>query len=193
MERKYFMIKEAEIARKIRRMRIERGLTQQTVADEMGVTKGYISRIENSNTAPPVGTLISIAKVLGVDMNAIFDSENSETIMTLTSEDQRVLVARDKSAEIKYAHLAMKFPNRQFEPYLVTVNYGEQFSQTMQHKGQEFWFSLKGIFEVVINDEKVVVKKGDSLFFDSGYKHYGRCISKGGAEILLVFCDSKDD
>jgi transcriptional regulator with XRE-family HTH domain len=77
------MLKEEQVPKRIKRMRIERQLTQQEVADAMGVTKGYVSRIENSKTAPPVGTLISLAQTLGVDFNAFFETEESEIIATL--------------------------------------------------------------------------------------------------------------
>ena len=69
------MIKEEQVPKRIKRMRLERKLTQQQVADMMNVTKGYISRIENSRTAPSVGILISLAHALGVDFNAFFEEE----------------------------------------------------------------------------------------------------------------------
>jgi transcriptional regulator with XRE-family HTH domain len=69
------MIDEAEIGRKIKRLRLDRGLNLQDVADATGFTKGYLSRVENSKKAPPVSTLIIIAKALGTNISAIFSEE----------------------------------------------------------------------------------------------------------------------
>jgi transcriptional regulator with XRE-family HTH domain len=187
------MVKEEQIPKVIKRMRIERQLTQQEVAAAMGVTKGYISRIENSDTAPPVGTLISLAQALGVDFNAFFDTKESEVVMTFTPEDQRFLMARDKTAALRYAHLAIKFPNRWFEPYIIYAKSGEQLSQPMQHHGQEFWFVVSGEFEAEVNEEIHIIKKGDSLYFNSGYLHRGRCLSKDGGEILAIVWNADKD
>jgi transcriptional regulator with XRE-family HTH domain len=184
------MIEEKQVPKRIRRMRIERQLTQQEVADKMGVTKGYISRIENSETAPPVGTLISLAQTLGVEFNAFFDVEESEIMATLTPADERPHIAREKSSKIKFAHLAMKFPNRFMEPYLISILEGGRLSQKVQHKGQELWFILKGEIEARIGDNVYILKEGDSLYFNSGYTHHGRCLSEDGGEILAVVWDS---
>jgi transcriptional regulator with XRE-family HTH domain len=183
------MLKEEQVPKRIKRMRLERQLTQQEVADSMGVTKGYISRIENASTAPPVGTLISLAQTLGVDFNSFFETEQAEIVATLTPANQRPLIARDTAAELKYAHLAMKFPNRCVEPYVISIPPGGKLSQRMQHKGQELWFVLKGEFEAQIDEEVYNIKEGDSLYFNSGYHHRGRCLSKDGGELLAVIWD----
>ncbi|WP_459918911.1 helix-turn-helix domain-containing protein [Desulfocicer niacini] len=174
-----------QVPQKIRRMRLERGFTQQALADLIGMTKGYISRIENSDSAPPVGTLISLAKALGVDFNAFFESEEAKIVTTLTPKGQRPVVSKEKSPKIEYAHLAMKFPNRAMEPYVVTTLKSDKLSELLQHRGQELWFVLKGQFEVRVNNKIHIINEGDTLYFDSGYPHQGRCLSKNG-ELLAV-------
>lgn len=71
-----------QISNKIREKRKERNITIQELADKAGVTKGFISQIENNRTVPSLAVLLSIIKSLHIDLNAFFDElqgDNGET------------------------------------------------------------------------------------------------------------------
>lgn len=55
------------IGNKIREMRIEKGLTQEELADRSELTKGFISQIERDLTSPSVDSLLDILEALGTD------------------------------------------------------------------------------------------------------------------------------
>ena len=44
------------IGTRLTRLRSQRGLTQEQLAEAVGVTKGYVSKIENARSVPPIGT-----------------------------------------------------------------------------------------------------------------------------------------
>ena len=48
------------IAENIKKARLERRLSVEQLAKRAGLTKGYISKIENSDKAPPLSTLTKI-------------------------------------------------------------------------------------------------------------------------------------
>lgn len=52
----------------IRHLREERGLTQERLAQEAGVTTGTISLVERGRSNPAWGTVIAIAGALDVSM-----------------------------------------------------------------------------------------------------------------------------
>ena len=47
-----------QIGDKIKRMRIEKGLTQEELANRCELSKGFISQVENDLTSPSIATLI---------------------------------------------------------------------------------------------------------------------------------------
>lgn len=49
--------------------RQEKGYTQQQLSDFTGLSRNYISDIENGRYIPSVETLTEIAKHLGIDLN----------------------------------------------------------------------------------------------------------------------------
>ena len=55
----------------IKQYRLKLGLTQGQVAQEMSVTPGYISNVENGRTAMSLRILIFYAKIMGVTLDAL--------------------------------------------------------------------------------------------------------------------------
>ncbi|XOT94490.1 helix-turn-helix domain-containing protein, partial [Alcaligenes pakistanensis] len=63
---------EAAVCKRLRELRREHRLTLDTLAERSGFTKGYLSKIENGNKAPPIGTFARIARAMGVDLSIFF-------------------------------------------------------------------------------------------------------------------------
>ena len=61
------------MARNLRRLRAERGFTQEEVAEQAGLNRNYVGMIEREENAPTVDTLEKIAQVLQVDPAALFE------------------------------------------------------------------------------------------------------------------------
>ena len=57
-----------QIGDKIKRMRIEKGLTQEELANRCELSKGFISQVENDLTSPSIATLIDILEILGTNL-----------------------------------------------------------------------------------------------------------------------------
>jgi len=61
----------------IKEFRIKKGLTQQQLADEAGMTLRTIQRIENGEVKPSLHSLNNISRVLEADLSDL--SQNNET------------------------------------------------------------------------------------------------------------------
>jgi transcriptional regulator with XRE-family HTH domain len=59
------------LARVLRQHRIDRGLTQETLAFHAGITTGSLGRIELAQTSPAWATVRQIADALGVTMEEL--------------------------------------------------------------------------------------------------------------------------
>ena len=53
-----------QLGRKIRDLRLRRGLTVQQLAAASGLSKGFISQVENGRTSPSLATLRDLATAL---------------------------------------------------------------------------------------------------------------------------------
>ena len=62
-----------EIGNKIKRLRLQRGLTQEELAARTELSKGFISQLERDITSPSIATLLDILEALGADVAAFFN------------------------------------------------------------------------------------------------------------------------
>lgn len=60
------------IGRNIVKLRAQKGLSQEDLAGEADVNRGYISRIENGHVAFSVPVLLKITKALDVNIEELF-------------------------------------------------------------------------------------------------------------------------
>jgi transcriptional regulator with XRE-family HTH domain len=60
------------VAWNIRRIRVRRGISSETLAAEAGVDRAYVSRIERAVANPTIGILEQIAAVLEVEIAELF-------------------------------------------------------------------------------------------------------------------------
>ena len=61
-----------EIGNRIRRLRLQRGLTQEELADRCELSKGFISLLERDLTSPSIATLVDVLESLGTDLKTFF-------------------------------------------------------------------------------------------------------------------------
>ncbi|WP_040297785.1 helix-turn-helix transcriptional regulator [Afipia sp. 1NLS2] len=61
------------LARNLRRLRLERALSQDDLAAEAGLRQALISAIEVGTANPTLESLDRLASALGIDLAALFD------------------------------------------------------------------------------------------------------------------------
>ena len=79
---------EKEIISKVQRLRKSKRMTLGELAKRTGLTKGYLSQIENACKTPPFSTLDKIAYALGVDITYFFVNNEKER------EDTKISIVR---------------------------------------------------------------------------------------------------
>ena len=55
----------------LKRIRTKKNISQGDIAKELGVSRGFISTIENGKTNPTLSTITNIAKALGVSSDEL--------------------------------------------------------------------------------------------------------------------------
>ncbi len=65
------------IAERIRQSRKGKGLTQQNLADKLGLSYMTVRRWETGKTSPRMDEIEKLSKILGVDRNYIIEGENA--------------------------------------------------------------------------------------------------------------------
>lgn len=81
---------EQEFAQRLRQYRKDKGMTQQELADKLGVSNKTVSRWE-SGSYPDVATLVALARALGVTVDELLDPKTP--VRTLQKSDWQNLLS----------------------------------------------------------------------------------------------------
>lgn len=53
----------------LKKVRTKKGISQGDIAKELGVSRGFVSTIENGKTNPTLATITKLTKAVGVSVN----------------------------------------------------------------------------------------------------------------------------
>lgn len=155
------------LGRALRVRRKEAGLTMQQVADEAGLSVGFISQVERGLTAPSLGSLVSLAGALDTPIGAFLEQPTSRTATTRGMNRHAYSVA---GADVSYERLSTSFKNSQLHSVIINEPPGHR-SEPISHQGEEMFFIIEGEVTVEIDGVAEILRKGDSIHFDSTRVH----------------------
>jgi transcriptional regulator with XRE-family HTH domain len=177
------------IAKNIKRLRQSKNISIEEMARLSGLTKGYISKIENSRKAPPITTLAKIAQALEADVTYLFKEEiesleGKNELCIVRKNEQRTMFSRGTRHGYQYKALAYKKAGKNMEPYIIEPDF--ESNKAFSHEGEEYMYMLEGTQEFYYGDSRCILEEGDSIYFDSIVPHHGRSLGKRKARILVV-------
>lgn len=172
------------INEKVKQLRLQKRLTLEKLATVTNLTKGYLSKIENSDQSPPVSTLQTIAVALGVEVGDILetDADAVGNIDIVRRTDDRVVLDVKSSAGYSYKRLVRNLKNKYMNPFLMKVNKGE--TDLFTHDGEEFAFVVSGQIEFHYENKNYICQEGDSFYFDARIPH--KFVNKQNKQAALI-------
>ena len=181
------MIPESQIGKNIKALRLSQKLTLEAVANAAGITKGYLSKVENSDKAPPVSTLLVIAKALRVTMSQLLGEESAPVRCSVVKKDERKLMARNGTVfGYSYETLAHHYPDKKMEPYILTIPAESEERSIFQHDGEEMLLVIEGTMRFLHGDDEYIVETGDCIYFDASVPHFGRPADGHDVKCVMV-------
>ncbi|MBQ0000499.1 MAG: helix-turn-helix transcriptional regulator [Clostridiales bacterium] len=96
---------------KIKKLRIDMGLTQNEVAKELDVTPGYICNVENGRTAMSLRVLIYYAKLMNISLDSLVGTLDESYESTSLDRELMNEVARMDNADKKKLLQTLKIWN----------------------------------------------------------------------------------
>jgi transcriptional regulator with XRE-family HTH domain len=183
--------KNVKIGERIRSLRIAKGLSLTDVSQQSGIPESTLSGIEGHMTSPPLGNLVSLAKVFDISVGNFFGDSGDSPFCIVRSGDRKAVSrfnsADGKSCGYSYESLGQQKKNRHMEPFLVTLSPTESSKvEPNQHIGEEFLFVLNGKVDIRLLDHTEVLNPGDSIYYDSTMPHFVSCHGQEAATILAV-------
>jgi transcriptional regulator with XRE-family HTH domain len=163
----------SRIAQKIRAVRLKKNLTIQQLADRTKVTKGLLSKIENSRTIPSLPVFVQIIQSLDISLKDFFEDmvlSNGKDYL-LIKREQYVALEREGRTGFDYRYiLSQNIPASTIEIVLLTIK-PRATGRPTTTDGFEFKYLISGHCEYHFNNEVVMMEEGDSIYFDASVPH----------------------
>ncbi len=175
-----------ELGSSLRERRKELGKTLQTVADAAGLTAGFISQVERGITAPSLSSLVSISEVLQTPLSSFLQQPKQVNAATHKSSRAAYSITGDG---VSYERLSTTFPDSQLHSVIVHEPPGFR-GEPISHRGEEMFYIIEGEITVEIEGRVEILKKGDSMHFDSSRIH--STWNHGTGTASLLWCGTMD-
>lgn len=175
-----------EIAQRLKGLREAIDISAKEMAERGSITEEQYKLYESGEMDIPVSVMHQMCKKCGVDISEILAGESQHnTTYTVTPSGKGISVKR--TTEYYYQALAYNFKGRLAEPYLVTITADESpKTPTNSHEGQEFNYILEGEVELMLDTKKILLKEGDSVYFNSKIPHGLRVVGTKDVKLLAM-------
>ncbi|MCP4718865.1 MAG: cupin domain-containing protein [Desulfobacteraceae bacterium] len=168
------------IGKRIKRARLDKKMSLDTMANETGLSKEFIKKIEGGEKRPSVGTLLQISRTLQLDSGFLLKEQEDTT-------EERSQAYTKRTDNYAYTPLTPGAENKHLKAFRIVVDAGESHDGVgFHHEGEEFVYVLEGRVEVQVGDHINILEPGDSLHFNSGIKHDLRNVGDKDAELIVV-------
>ncbi|NIE62491.1 XRE family transcriptional regulator [Burkholderia sp. Ax-1719] len=174
----------------LRELRLRHGLTIAQVADQAGISRGMLSKIENAQTSTGLDVLNRIAQTLGVSLSTLFrhfDVPQGGAQLVKKGTGMEVVRKGTKRGHTYHLLAYDQGPRKAFEPFLITMEDEAERFPTFEHPGTEFIHMLKGVLEYRHGQHTYVLHPGDTLTFQADIPHGPERLIKTPIQFLSIF------
>src|SRR6202166_5197907 len=99
------------IGRTVKRLRVERDLSQQALASRLGISASYLNLIEHDQRAVTASLLIKLGETLRVDLATLSGTGERQLEVGLREAFTDPLLGADAVPEAEFAAMAAETPN----------------------------------------------------------------------------------
>lgn len=157
------------IGQKIKALRLASDLTQEELANRAGLTKGFISQVENEKfqTSISLDSLSDILDVLGVSLAEFFSEADSRRVIYTAADRMPV----DGTGAHRFELLIPGSTNSLMDPIVVELQPGERLEEKDPHPGEQFGYVLSGTVTLRLTKKKYEIPKNACFYFKSDQPH----------------------
>jgi transcriptional regulator with XRE-family HTH domain len=184
------------LGNQLREARSRLGLSQRQLAERAGLSPGMLCLIERGEANPSVQSLLGLAEALGLPLASFFD-EPSDSVTTVedtpgsSSSCRRAILPAEMRPVLELAsgitwsrltpgpEASIEFREVRYEPGACSS------PKPMQHAGREWGLVLEGELRLELGPERLLLRPGDSVVFDSHVPH--RTLNTGTAPMRAVW------
>lgn len=177
------------IASNLRKIRRDKKLSLDQVADMTGVSKSMLGQIERGESSPTVATLFKIASGMHTSLTGLLE-DDEKPMRVINKEDLMPLCSNQGQFR-----LFPFFPyddQKRFEIFVVELDINSVSESMPREDGVETYMMVyEGKIQLKIMDKKFVLDEGSAMRFDAAMPHMYKNIGEKTAKICQLMYYNK--
>ena len=179
-----------DIGVKLRRLRMRRKMSLVDLGKHTGLSASMLSQLENGKLVPTLPTLARIAMVFDVGLEHFFSDRRRQKLLAVVRGSERMRFPERPDKELPayfFECLAYTVQNKPLQAYFAEFPPLEgNDTEPHLHDGSEFLYVIHGSLAVTFEHTEVVLRAGDSVYFDPSDPHSYRGMPKVGARAVVI-------
>lgn len=156
-----------DIARNLKKIRLQKGLSLDQAAACTGVSKSMLAQIEREKSNPTISTLWKIATGLQISFSSFMEKEDT----AIEKVSFKKLTAAIDDREMYRVYSLFPFhPEKKFEIYSAHLASGS-VHHAEAHSGEEYLLIAAGAISLTVHGKTQVLETGDALHFVPNEAH----------------------
>jgi DNA-binding transcriptional MerR regulator/mannose-6-phosphate isomerase-like protein (cupin superfamily) len=166
----------------LRKLRLQRGDSLTTVANAVGVSKGFLSNLERSRSGVSISLMHKFTQYYGLNILDLF--KPIANIRPLVRPADRK--SQEAGPGVRRELLASGKVT--MEPNLFRVAPGAGSGGSYVHEGEEFLYLVRGRLVIALDQQEFRLRAGDSFYFNSKTQH--RWVNPGNTETVILWINT---
>ena len=174
----------AELGRRIKMLRVSRGLTLKDLEERGGISATHVSEIERGKASPTVGALGRIARALCLRPATLVEPQVLPEVAVLRAADRAAHRYQLGGATLEPVSDAIH--GGLLGGHIFTLPIGREPACRHRHEGEEWATMLSGVAEIRVDGATYVLREGDSLHFRAHHEHSYTNLASSPAVLLIT-------
>jgi transcriptional regulator with XRE-family HTH domain len=166
-----------QVGARLKRVRIQRGMTLTGVATATGISKSTLSRLETGHRRPTLELLLALSHAYRVPLD--------DLVAAPEEGDPRIRLRPNRVKGRTVIPLTREPDGMQ--AWKIVIPTSRATPEPRAHEGHEWIYVLSGRLRFVLGDEDWVLAPGEVVAFDTRVTHWFGSTGTEPAEILSIF------
>ena len=166
-----------QVGARLKRLRMQRGVTLTGLADATGISKSTLSRLESGQRRPSLELLLPLAQAYHVPLD--------ELVGAPEVGDPRIRL-KPRRANGRTVVPLTRHPGG-LQAWKIIIPAAKVDPELKTHEGYEWLYVLSGRLRLLLGDHDLVLGPGEVAEFDTRVPHWFGSTGDRAAEVLSVF------
>ncbi len=171
-----------ELGRRLKTVRLARGMTLKDVEGRSGISMTHTSKIERGKASPTIQALEKLARALDKTL-PYFVEESDLSEVSIVRKGERPVILQEQDGVVVEG-LSRGVPGGTLHFYYVSAPPSSKETVRQAHGGEECAIVIRGTLEVGVGEERHLLRSGESIHYKATMPHFFRNSGNTRAEAI---------